>query len=118
MLFRSLAPLVRRGFLIIGSGNVTHNLHDWSAVSLRGAPTPDYVERFPDWLAERLHANDWSALLDYRVASTDGARAHPTEEHLLPLFTALGAAPAGARAHRYVRATNDHVISMDGYCFE
>ncbi len=115
---RALAPLVQRGFLIIGSGNVTHNLHDWSAVSLRGAPTPDYVERFPDWLAERLHANDLRALLDYRVASTDGARAHPTEEHLLPLFTALGAAPAGAQAHRYVRATNDHVISMDGYFFE
>lgn len=114
---RALAPLVARGFLVIGSGNVTHNLGDWTRVATMHAAVPDYVQRFPDWVAARLDARDLPALLDYRRTNADGTRAHPTDEHLLPLFTALGAAGDDARAERYVRATSDHVICMDGYIF-
>lgn len=114
---RALAPLIERGFFVIGSGNVTHNLSDWGAVVMAGAATPAYVQRFSDWVAEQLTAGDVDALLNYRRETPDGTRAHPTEEHFLPLFTAWGAAPARARGRMFHRGVIDHVISMDGYAF-
>ena len=45
-------------------------------------------------------------------------RAHPRDEHLLPLFTALGAAGPTARARAIHRGINDHMIAMDSYAFE
>jgi 4,5-DOPA dioxygenase extradiol len=55
-------------------------------------------------------------LLAYRQ-QTAGQRAHPTDEHLLPLFTALGAAGANAQPEAFFRGISDHVIAMDGYTF-
>lgn len=115
---QALAPLVSQGFLIIGSGNITHNLSDWRMANLRGSGTPDYVPRFANWVAQRLSEGDTEALLDYRQRTPDGARAHPSDEHLLPLFTAWGAGGPKAQAQPYFRGVSDHVIAMDGYVFE
>ena len=114
---QALAPLVSEGFLIIGSGNITHNLGDWRMAEMRGSGTPDYVSRFSNWVAQRLAEGDTEALLQYRQLSPDGVRAHPSDEHLLPLFTALGAGGASAVARPYFRGVSDHVIAMDGYAF-
>lgn len=113
----ALAPLVRDGFLVIGSGNLTHNLDDWRRVSALGSPAPGYVRDFPDWVAGRLDAGDFEALLDYRRQSPGGARAHPSEEHLLPFHVALGAAGEGARAERFHSGVDSGVIAMDAYAF-
>ncbi len=117
LLGRALAPLVERGFLIIGSGNVTHNLRDFQRVHLAGGQPPDYVREFPEWLAGRLAARDLPALLDYRRQSPGGIQAHPSDEHLLPLFVALGAAGDGATAQRFHAGIDDYVIAMDAYSF-
>lgn len=117
LLGRALAPLVERGFLIIASGNVTHNLHDFQHAWMTGAPAPDYVREFPEWLAGRLAVRDLPALLDYRRQSPGGIRAHPSDEHLLPLFVALGAAGDGASARRFHTGIDDYVIAMDAYSF-
>lgn len=114
---QALAPLTQEGFLVIGSGNVTHNLRDWQVVASSGARTPGYVHGFSDWLAERLAARDIEALLDYRRCHPDGVRAHPRDEHLLPLFTALGAAGPDAQPEAFHRGVTDGVIAMDGYAF-
>ena len=75
----------------IGSGSITHNLHDlhqgYSAE--REAP---YVRPFIDWTERTLADDDVPALLDYRRQAPHAARAHPTDEHLLPLYVAMGAA--------------------------
>lgn len=117
LLGRALAPLVDRGFLIVASGNVTHNLRDFQLAYLSGGRAPEYVRAFPDWLAERLAANDLPALLDYRRRAPGAVEAHPSDEHLLPLFVALGAAGTGARARRFHAGTDDYVIAMDAYSF-
>ena len=117
LLGRALAPLVGRGFLIIASGNVTHNLRDFQIAYLSGGQAPDYVRDFPEWLAGRLAARDLPALLDYRRQSPGGIEAHPTDEHLLPLFVALGAAGDGATAKRFHAGIDDYVIAMDAYSF-
>jgi 4,5-DOPA dioxygenase extradiol len=62
-------------------------------------------------------AKDTPALLNYRQASASGARAHPIEDHLLPLFTALGAAGLEAQPQAFYRGISDYVIAMDGYSF-
>ena len=114
---RALAPLREQGVLIVASGNITHSLRDWQHILRTGAPTPDYVQRFADWVHAHLTAKDTAALLDYRQLSADGRLAHPRDEHLLPLFTAWGAAGEQAEAHAFFRGISDHVIAMDGYVF-
>ncbi len=114
---RALAPLAEQGFLVVASGNITHNLHDWQRIRLSGQPTPDYVQQFADWVHAQMTGQATQALLGYRQTQPAGVRAHPRDEHLLPLFTALGAAGEGAQAEAFYRGIDDHVIAMDGYAF-
>jgi 4,5-DOPA dioxygenase extradiol len=115
---RALAPLVGKGFLVVGSGNLTHNLHDYRVGDAAAADQPGYVRRFADWIAGRLAAGDVAALLDYRRLAPDAVRAHPSEEHLLPLFVALGAAGDAPEARRIHAGVADRVLAMDAYAFE
>ena len=114
---RALAPLASQGFLIVASGNITHNLRDWQLSSLQGQATPVYVQQFADWIHEQLSGRHVDALLNYRHTQASGTLAHPRDEHLLPLFTALGAAGPDAQPEAFFRGISDHVIAMDGYAF-
>lgn len=114
---RALAPLRGDGVLVIGSGSITHNLHDLAAGygAEREAP---YVQPFIRWMAQRLAAGDTHALLDYRRQAPFAERAHPTDEHLLPLFVALGAAGERARAQRLDAGIDLGILAMDIYRFD
>lgn len=114
---RALAPLAARGFLVIASGNVTHNLRDYQLAARSGGQTPAYVREFADWMATRLAAQDIPALLDYRRQAPGAVQAQPSDEHLLPLYVALGAAGEKAQAHRFHAGIDDYVIAMDAYSF-
>lgn len=114
---QALAPLAARGFLIIGSGSITHNLRDYQMAWRNGGKTPAYVREFADWLAERVGENDVPGLLAYRQQSPGGAQAHPSDEHLLPFYVALGAGGQKATAHRFHTGIDDYVIAMDAYSF-
>ena len=113
----ALAALREEGVLVIGSGHVTHNLRDWSVH--RGDPAPaDYVVQFAAWLDEKLARGERDELLAWRERAPSAERAHPTEEHFLPLFVALGAAGPGAAATRVYSAIDAGVLSMDAYRFD
>ena len=56
-------------------------------------------------------------LVDYRSRSPHGVRAHPTDEHFLPLFVALGAASDNAKSERVYDAIDSGVLAMDAYVF-
>jgi len=113
---RAIAPLTERDVLVIGSGHVTHNLRDW--IGARNATTPlPYVTDFAAWLERKLATHDEDALLAYRDQAPSAARAHPTEEHFLPLFVALGAAGASAASERVHAAVEGNALSMDAYRF-
>jgi 4,5-DOPA dioxygenase extradiol len=114
---RALAPLRRDGVLVIGSGSITHNLHDFRAGYSADRPAP-YVQPFVDWIAQRLEAHDLDALLDYRRQAPYAERAHPTDEHLLPLYVALGAAGPQARARRLDAGVDLGFLAMDIYRFD
>ncbi|MFF7107703.1 DODA-type extradiol aromatic ring-opening family dioxygenase [Pseudomonas sichuanensis] len=87
---QALSALREEGILLVGSGSITHNLGelDWHA-------GPDAVEpwalAFRDWVVERLKAGDQDALVDYRRQAPHAVRNHPSDEHLLPLYFAMGA---------------------------
>jgi 4,5-DOPA dioxygenase extradiol len=114
---RALAPLREEGVLVIGSGSITHNLGDlrMGYGAEREAP---YVRPFVDWVEQRLAAGDVEALLDYRRQAPFAQRAHPTDEHLLPLFVALGAAGLHPRAQRIDAGIDHGILAMDIYRFE
>jgi 4,5-DOPA dioxygenase extradiol len=111
---RSLRPLSSAGVLIVGSGHMTHNLGDWARG--QGAPAP-YAREFQAWVFDKLKAKDIDSLVDYRSASPHGVRAHPTDEHFLPLFFALGAASEKAKPERVYDAIDSGVLAMDAYVF-
>lgn len=113
---RALAPLVERGFLVVASGNITHNLRDFQR-AYAGGGTPAYVREFADWLDAQLAAGNRDALLDYRRRAPGAVQAQPTEEHLLPLFVALGAAGDDAQVERFHAGIDDYVLAMDAYQF-
>ena len=84
----ALNSLRDEGVMIIGSGGLTHNLHELQS---KGAQPAPYIEEFIHWIDEKIKARDLEKLVEYRRLAPHGARAHPTEEHLLPLFVAIGA---------------------------
>jgi 4,5-DOPA dioxygenase extradiol len=89
-----LRPLRDEGVLIIGSGFMTHGL-PYLREFVLDAPPPDWSKDFDQWVAAALEAGDAAALTAFR--DVPSARyAHPTVEHFVPLFVALGAsAPDG-----------------------
>ena len=113
---QALAPLRQEGVLLIGSGSITHNLHDRHYSETNEAP---YVRPFIEWVEHRLNENDIPALLDYREQAPHSKEAHPTDEHLLPLFFAMGAAGTEKLGARRIDAGIDHgFLAMDIYRFD
>ena len=101
---RALAPLREDGVLILGSGNITHNLADALADMRSGTPNPpipEWAAAFDEWVAARVAVGDVEALVDYRQQAPHAIAAHPRDDHFLPLFTAIGAAenPCGRQCH-------------------
>ncbi|MBS0200023.1 MAG: dioxygenase [Proteobacteria bacterium] len=84
---RALAALRDRGVLVIGSGSLTHNLYEFR----QHISDPEYAQAFADWVNAAVMHRDVEALVDYRRRAPFAERAHPTEEHFLPLLVALGA---------------------------
>ena len=102
--------------LIIGSGHATHNLRDW--IGHRGQAEPmRYAVEFSTWLTSTLAAHDERALVEYRDRAPSAARAHPTDEHFLPLFVAYGAATEGGAIERVVDGFENGALSRDSFMF-
>lgn len=109
-----LRPLADEGVLIVGSGHVTHNLRDWRG-NADNMPPAAYALEFQAWLYERMLERNDSAIIDYRRQAPHAARAHPSEEHFLPLHFALGAAHKTARAERVHQGMVGGALAMDAY---
>ena len=113
---RALAPLAGDAILVIGSGHTTHNLRDWIANRRRSEPLR-YAQDFAAWVQARLDAHDTESLIEYRDRAPEALRAHPSEEHFLPLHVAWGAAGDNARAERVVEGFEAGAMAMDSWLF-
>jgi 4,5-DOPA dioxygenase extradiol len=114
---RAIAPLSSRGVLVIGSGHATHNLRDWRFNANRTAQLA-YVGEFAEWIADRLSAGDDEALMAWKSRAPDALRAHPTDEHFLPLLVAYGAAGEHPHVERVHRDIVGGALAMDAYRFD
>ena len=111
-----LAPLRSEGVLIIGSGSFTHDLSSFRISGGRlDAPEQGWVHVFAEWMSKALEGRRIDDLLNYRALAPEAAHNHPTEEHLLPLYVALGAGPSSV--HLLHSSTTYGILRMDAFAF-
>lgn len=114
---RALAPLRQEGVLVIGSGGFIHNLGDldWEHSD---APLAPWAQEFSQWMHTMLSASDLYALLDWQQRAPHARRAHPTVEHLMPLFVALGAAGETPEVRTIHRSHQFGSLALDAFAFD
>jgi len=111
-----LAPLAQEGILLIGSGSFTHNLRELQR-DTAGIETAPHALEFLQWFLTQMRAGDLQALLDYRSLAPHAVRNHPTDEHLLPLFFAMGAADDWTQLLHLDSGSTYHSLRMDAFAF-
>jgi len=115
---QALAPLRDEGVLILGSGSITHNLRAYFTTRPPiEAPAPSWVSDFTDWIAERMAAGAVDDILHAVERAPHGRDNHPTPDHILPLFVAMGAGGTPLAAERLHTSTTYAVLTMDVYAF-
>ena len=94
---KRLAPLREEGVLVVGSGNLVHNLHAY-AWGFREVQPFDWAVRFEQHARELLLKGDDKLLVDYEKLGPDARLSVPTPDHYLPMLYVLG-----------IRKTNDQI---------
>ena len=111
----ALRGLRNQGVLVVGSGSMTHNLAEFFGGAREPAP---YVLEFSRWIEAALQRGDLPALLAYRERAPHAERAHPTDDHFLPLFFALGAAGDDLHADYLSREVMYSMLAMDAFALQ
>lgn len=110
---RALAPLRAQGVMVMGSGSAVHNLR----LLRRYAPDSEaWAVAFQDWLSDAVTGGRTDDLANYRHLAPDAVKAHPSDEHLLPLLVAAG---AGGGKGRVLHAGMEHgSLGTAAYVFD
>jgi 4,5-DOPA dioxygenase extradiol len=107
---RQLAPLRDSGILLIGSGNIVHNL---GVVDMtEGAPPYDWAVEFDAMLKERISDREYGQLIRYEELGPSAPLAIPTQEHYLPLLPVLGASDLSEPLEYYNESIDLRSVSM------
>ena len=110
---QKLASLREKGYLIMGSGNVVHNLRRVNWDSQQGSPE---AVAFNHYITEAVERRDDETVIDY-VRHPDARYAAPTADHFLPLLYVLG-----SNSGHHVTTFNNHLeldsMAMTGYMIE
>lgn len=106
-----LAPLRDEGVLIVGSGNLVHNLHayGWG----RHVPDPfDWAVRFEEQARQMMQAGEFTPLIQYDKLGRDAQLAIPTPDHYLPLLYVIATRQEGEIISFPVEGVDGGSISM------
>lgn len=108
----------KHGAVVIGSGSLTHNFDDMDLRSAQGdEPVPAYVNEFTGWIQSHLQAGDRKAIAQAEFDAPHFARAHPDDDHYLPLPFAMGAASTGSRVEVLPEDVRYKALSMQSFAF-
>lgn len=111
---QALSPLREQGVMIIGSGSMTHNLHEFRQ---SGTRPEAYAREFAAWVRAAVLAGVPDPLVNYRALAPHAERAHPSQEHFLPLLVALGARTADDAVQVIDGGITHGVLSMESYAW-
>jgi 4,5-DOPA dioxygenase extradiol len=110
-LARKLAPLRYENILIMGSGNIVHNLHTYAWGG--HIPEPyDWAIRFETTARQMLTSGDYTALVNYEALGPDAMLSIPTPDHYLPLIYVIGTTQDGETVTFPVEGVDGGSISM------
>lgn len=112
-LARRLRPLRDEGVLVLGSGNVVHNLHAYAWGSQAVEPY-DWAVRFEARIRALVEAGDDEAVAAYEALGRDAALSAPTPDHFLPLLYVLAQREPGDRVSFPVEGFDGGSVSMLG----
>ncbi len=112
---RALSALRAEDVLIVGSGSFTHDLRRFRGQAEDAPATPDVIA-FADWFDAAIVERRSADLLAYRTLAPFAVEQHPTDEHLLPLYVAMGAAGLD-HAERLHASAMYSILRMDAYAF-
>jgi 4,5-DOPA dioxygenase extradiol len=108
---KRLAPLREEGILIIGSGNLVHNLHAYAWG--QHLPDPyDWAVRFENTAKDAIAAGDFKPLIDYEKLGKDAVLSIPTPDHYLPLLYVIAARQPGEIIRFPVEGIEGGSVSM------
>jgi 4,5-DOPA dioxygenase extradiol len=108
---KKLAPLRAEGVLIVGSGNLVHNLHTY-AWGRRPREPYDWAVRFESAAKDIMLAGDYKPLVNYDMLGKDAALSIPTPDHYLPLLYVLAARQSSDGVRFPVEGVDGGSISM------
>lgn len=106
-----LAPLRDEGVLIVGSGNLVHNLHAYAWGKHPQEPY-DWALRFEHAAKEMILSGDHEPLVNYETLGPDAVLSIPTPDHYLPLLYVMGVRQQGDRIRFPVEGVDGGSISM------
>jgi 4,5-DOPA dioxygenase extradiol len=108
---RRLAPLRAEGILIVGSGNLVHNLHAYAWG--RHMPDPyDWAIRFEEEAKKMMIAGEYKPLIDYESLGPEAMLSIPTPDHYLPLLYVIGSRQEGEVITFPIEGVDGGSISM------
>jgi 4,5-DOPA dioxygenase extradiol len=108
---RAISPLRDEGVLVIGSGNLVHNLHAY-AWGRHGVEPFDWAVRFEQRARDLMNAGDHDPLIAYESLGRDALLSAPTPDHYLPLLYVLGARRPGEPVTFPVEGVDGGSVSM------
>lgn len=108
---KQLRPLRDEGVLIIGSGNIVHNLHAYSWGNRAVGPY-DWASRFETTARDLLRTKDFAPLVDFESLGADAHLSAPTPDHYLPLVYVLAQFQEGDNVSFPVEGFDGGSISM------
>ena len=110
---KALSGLRDSGILVLGSGNIAHNLYRASMDA--GAAPFEWVGKFDALVKSAIAARDWDSLASFAEPVPASREAVPTPEHYLPLLAALGSMEVGEDARPFHESMQNASISMTSY---
>lgn len=113
---KRLAVLRKEGVLIVGSGNVVHNLRNFSREE--AAPVADWAVRFDEWVRQKIETRNFRPLATDFAQTPEGRLSVPSEDHYLPLLVILGAGYEATQVEFFYDRIQNGSIAMRSFLLD
>ena len=118
-LSQEMRKLREQGVMILGSGNIVHNIPSARKDSINGTRqiVHEWAKNFDDLVVSKINQGDYKSLANYEKISKDAKMAVPTPEHVLPLLYVLGATNKNEKAQYFAEGFQEGSFSMRSVLF-